>query len=231
MIVLVNSVLLDDVSSRHTTVYAPGRTRCNRVYGIMGHMITTLTGVVAEKTLDEVVLDVAGVGYGLLVTTEDYGRLISGEQAKLYVHEHIRENAHDLFGFMKLDTKQLFELLLGVNGVGPKMALSVLNTGNSNDVRAAIASGDTKSIQKASGVGKRVAERIVVDLKDKVGLSGVDLATTGILQSDAQLLKDEAVEALVTLGYTAADAAAALLSVDKDLPTEDRIKQALKQKG
>lgn len=191
-------------------------------------MIATLTGVVAEKTLDEVVLDVNGVGYGLLVTTEDHGRLGAGEKAKLYVHEHIRENSHDLFGFTTTDTKKLFELLLGVNGVGPKMALSVLNTGTANDVRAAIASGDVKSIQKASGVGKRVAERIVVDLKDKVGLEGIDLAATGLLQSDANLLKDEAVEALVALGYTAADAASALTSVGKDLPIEDRIKQALK---
>lgn len=191
-------------------------------------MIATLAGVVAEKTADEVVLDVSGVGYGLLVTNEDYGRLGSGDLAKVYVYEHIRETAHDLFGFLSLDTKELFVLLLGVNGVGPKMALSVLNAGTANDVRAAIASADTKSIQKANGVGKRVAERIVVELKDKVGLSGVDLSTTGILQSDASLLKDEAVEALVALGYTAADASTALAPIDKTLPTEERIKQALK---
>jgi len=194
-------------------------------------MIATLTGVVAEKTIDMVVLDVHGVGYGLLVTNEDYGRLTIGDKVKVYIYEHIRENAYDLYGFTSLDTKQLFELLLGVNGVGPKMALSVLNTGSAGDVRVAIASGDVKSIQKASGVGKRVAERIVVELKDKVGLEGVDLATTGILQSDAQLLKDEAVEALVVLGYTPADAAAALSSIDKSLPTEDRIKMALKARA
>ena len=194
-------------------------------------MIATLMGVVAEKGMDAVVLDVGGVGYGLLVTAEDHGRVSSGERVKLYVYEHIRENAHDLYGFVGLDAKQLFEQLLGVNGVGPKMALNVLNTGSANDVRVAIASGDTKSIQMASGVGKRVAERIVVELKDKVGLSGVDLGTTGILQSDANLLKDEAVEALVALGYTAADAAAALSPIDKTLSTEDRIKQALRQKG
>ena len=194
-------------------------------------MIATLTGVVSEKTLDQLVLDVGGVGYGLLVTVEDYGLLGMSDRAKLYVYEHIRENAHDLFGFLNLDTKQLFELLLGVNGVGPKMALSVLNTGSANAVRAAIASGDVKSIQKANGVGKRVAERIVVDLKDKVGLEGVDLGATGMLVSDANLLRDEAVEALVALGYTPADAASALLQVPKDLPVEDRIKQALKQRG
>jgi len=194
-------------------------------------MIATLTGVVAEKTIDQVILDVSGVGYGLLVNTEDYARLGSGDLAKLYIYEHIRENAHDLFGFMTPDTKQLFELLLGVNGVGPKMALSVLNTGTANDVRAAIAGGDTKSIQKANGVGKRVAERIVVDLKDKVGLQGVDLAMTGMLQSERTLTADEAAAALVALGYTPQDAAAALHDVDPALPTEERIKLALKQKN
>ena len=191
-------------------------------------MIATLKGTVTEKTLDQVVLEVHGVGYGLLVTAEDHGRLQSGEQAKVYVYEHIRENSFDLFGFVTLDTKQLFEQLLSVNGVGPKMALSVLNAGNSNDVRAAIASGDTKSIQKANGVGKRVAERIVVELKDKVGLEGVDLGTTGLLQSNAAIVKDDAAQALVALGYTPVDAAQALASVDAALPTEERIKQALR---
>jgi holliday junction DNA helicase RuvA len=192
-------------------------------------MIATLTGVVSEKTVDEVVLDVRGVGYGLFVTFEDHGRLNSGDQSKLYIYEHIRENSHDLFGFTSLDIKRLFVQLLGVNGVGPKMALSVLNTGPANAVRAAIASGDVKSIQKASGVGKRVAERIVVELKDKVGLEGVDLSSTGLLQGDATLLQDEAVEALVSLGYAPADAAAALAQVPKDLPTPERVKQALKR--
>jgi len=191
-------------------------------------MIATLTGKVAEKIADIVVLDVGGVGYGLLVTGEDFGALATGSQAKLYVYEHIREQAHDLFGFVSLDTKQLFEQLLGVNGVGPKMALSVLSVGNSSEVRSAIAGGDTKFIQMAQGVGKRVAERIVVDLKDKVGLEGVELAGTNMLQSDALLRKDDAVEALVSLGFSTQDAANALAKVPAELPTEDRIKLALR---
>lgn len=191
-------------------------------------MIATLTGQVAEKIADVVVLNVGGVGYGLLVTNEDFGRLAIGATMKVHVYEHIREQAHDLFGFVSLDTKQLFEQLLGVNGVGPKMALSVLSIGNVGEVRTAIAGGDTKFIQGAQGVGKRVAERIVVDLKDKVGLEGVELSTTGMLQSDSLLRKDDAVEALVSLGFSAQDAAAALAAVPADLPTEDRIKMALK---
>ncbi len=191
-------------------------------------MIATLNGVISEKLPDQVVLDVNGVGYGLNVTNEDFGRLATGQKAKVYVYEHIREQSHDLFGFVTIDTKKLFEQLLGVNGVGPKMALAVLSVGSGSDVRIAIAGGDTKYIQQASGVGKRVAERIVVELKDKVGLEGVDLATTGMLQGESLLLKDEAVEALVSLGYTAQDAAAALQKVDSSLTTEERIKLALK---
>lgn len=191
-------------------------------------MIATLQGVVSEKLSDMVVLDVQGVGYGLLVPAEEFGRLATGEPAKLYVYEHIREQSHDLFGFLSKDTKALFEQLLEVNGVGPKMALNVLSIGTAQSVRTAIAGGDVKFIQQANGVGKRVAERLVVDLKDKVGLAGVDLASTGLLQSEDALLQDEAVEALVALGYTPADAAKALQSVSSSLPTEERIKQALK---
>jgi Holliday junction DNA helicase RuvA len=191
-------------------------------------MIATLTGVVSEKLADMVVLDVQGVGYGLAVTLEDLGRLDTGEQTKVYVHEHIREQGYDLFGFISRDTKALFEQFLGVNGIGPKMALNMLSIGNEQEVRQAIASGDTKFISQANGVGKRVAERVVVELKDKVGLVGVDLESTGMLQATDTLMKDEAVEALVALGYSPADAAAALQKVDSELSTEERIKLALK---
>ena len=191
-------------------------------------MIETISGVVSEKLADIVVLDVQGIGYGLYVTAEDHGKLVSGEQIRVYVYEHIREQSHDLFAFLTRDTKNLFEQLLEVNGVGPKMALNMLSIGSATDVRQAIADGDVKFIQHANGVGKRVAERVVVDLKDKVGLVGVDLESTGMLQSEGKLMKDEAIEALVSLGYTTADAATALQDVDPKLPAEDRIKQALK---
>jgi Holliday junction DNA helicase RuvA len=191
-------------------------------------MIATLSGVISEKLTDRVVVDVHGVGYGVYVTAEDQGRLVTGESAKVYIYEHVREQAHDLFGFLTRDTQMLFEQLLDVNGVGPKMALNVLSIGSSSDVRTAIAGGDVKFIQQANGVGKKVAERVVVELKDKVGLASVDLETTGLLQATDTLLKDEAIEALVALGYTAADAAQALQKVDPELPTEERIKLALK---
>lgn len=191
-------------------------------------MIATLNGIVSEKLNDVVVLDVAGVGYGLLVPAGDYGILTTGEPARLYVYEHIREQSHDLFGFLTRDTQSFFQQLLEVNGVGPKMALNMLSIGSTSEVRQAIAAGDVKFIQRANGVGKRVAERVVVELKDKVGLVGVDLASSGLLQGESSVSGDEAVEALTSLGYTVADAAKALANIDNTLPTEDRVKQALK---
>ncbi len=190
-------------------------------------MIATLYGRVSEKLEELVVLEVGGVGYGLLVCAQDYGKLVVGKDAKLYIYENIREQAYDLFGFTELSTKKLFEQLLGVKNVGPKVALAILDIGNGDEVRSAIASGDVKRLQTAKGVGKRAAEQVVVELRDKVGqvVSGNAediVGRSGISQSD------EAAQALVALGYSEADALTALVKVDKDLPLEDRIKQALR---
>lgn len=189
-------------------------------------MITTLTGTVAERVDDIVVLDVAGVGYGLWVTNEDAAVLSAGKQAKVYVYEHIREQSHDLFGFVSLDTKRLFEKLLSVNGVGPKMALAILSVGNAGEVRLAIAEGNVKYLQAASGVGKKVAERVVVDLKDKVGLVASDGATSFL--SVPSNVNDDAHAALVALGYPAQVASELLAGVDSNLSVEERINSALK---
>lgn len=189
-------------------------------------MIATLNGEISEKLAEVVVLNVGGVGYGVFVTSEDYGKLKTGDNTKLYIYEHIRESNHDLFGFSRQETKKLFELLLGVNGVGPKMALGILSLGNSDEVKQAIAGGDVKFIQSSSGVGKKVAERVVVDLKDKVGLASADLG--GILMSNETVQKDDAIQALVSLGYDTTDAMELLKDVPADLSTEDRVKQALR---
>ena len=166
-------------------------------------------------------------GYGVQVTSEDFGRLAQGATAKVYLHEHIREQSHDLFGFVQLDTKKLFEQLLGVKNVGPKVALAVLDIGPAARVRGAIAAGDVKLLQSAKGVGKRAAEQIVVELRDKVGLAAGE-AAEDIINRPGINTNDEAVEALVALGYTPQDAATALHKIDPDLPVEDRIKLALK---
>lgn len=188
-------------------------------------MIALLEGIVAEKTQDIIIVSCNGVGYGVWVTIEDYGRLNNGDGVRLYIYEHIREQSHDLFGFVDVSTKQLFELLLTVNGVGPKMAINVLSVGRADDVRKSIAAGDVTLLKTASGVGKRVAERIIVDLKDKVGFeSSTDLDgfSIGSITSG-----DEAYDALLSLGFSAIDAQKALKGVDKNLDVEQRIKLAL----
>lgn len=189
-------------------------------------MIASLEGLVTEKSGDMVILECAGVGYGVFVSFEDFGALKVGNPAKLYVHESIRDNAHDLFGFRTVEAKQLFEQLLSVKGIGPKMALAMLSVASLSHVRQAIAAGDIKFISQAKGVGRRAAERVVVDLKDKVGLPASEEATE-FLTTTADP-GDEALQGLVALGYSVQDAAEALKKVDKKLSPAERIKTALK---
>lgn len=188
-------------------------------------MIATLRGTITEKDAG-VVIECGGVGYGVLVTLSDFGVLHTGEDTKLYIYEHIKEDAHSLFGFISQDTKKLFEKLLGVKNVGPKVALSVLDVGPVNSVRVAIAEGDVKLLQTAKGVGKRAAEQIVVELRDKMG-SPVGDAAESLINRAGINQGDEALQALVSLGYTENDAAAVLVDIDPLLPVEERIKKAL----
>lgn len=188
-------------------------------------MISYLNGAVTEKGLHQVVLDVGGVGYGVFMTAEDVNKLALKDKVKVHIYEYVREQAYDLYGFLDAKTKQLFVQLLDVNGVGPRMALNMLSIGPVDQVKQAIAEGEVKYLQQASGVGKRVAERVVVDLKDKIGLFASDDAL-GFLKDGA--ISDEAMQALVELGYSPGDAAKALQKVDKKLPTEERVRQALK---
>ncbi len=190
-------------------------------------MIATLRGNVSERIGSTLVIDVNGIGYGLIVTSSDFG--VKETEAKFYIYEHVRENAYDLYGFLTLDSKKLFEQLLSVKNVGPKAAMAVLDVGDTNLVRSSIASGDVKFLQTAKGVGRRAAEQIVVELRDKVGAL-VTEGAEGIVNRAGVNVQDEAVEALISLGYTPQDAAIALESIDKELSPEERIKQALKAK-
>ncbi len=190
-------------------------------------MIATLMGKIDEKRVDgSVVIDVSGVGYGVYVTVSDFNFVLVGGQTKIYIHEHIREDSHDLFGFLHGSTKVLFEQLLSVKNVGPKVALAVLGIGTGDDVKAAIAAGDVKFLQTAKGVGKRAAEQIVVELRDKVGLVASSDAEYLVTRGGINLA-DEAVMALVALGYSESDAQSSLQNVSTDLPLEERIKKAL----
>lgn len=190
-------------------------------------MISYLFGEVVSKDIDSVVVDVANVGYEVRVSVIDYDHLEIGSKQKIYIHEHIREDTHDLFGFVTLARKQLFNQLLSVKNVGPKVALAVLSIGPESVVKAAIAQGDVKVLQSAKGVGKRAAEQMVVELRDKVGLVSTSEAENIVTRGGVNL-DDDALQALVALGYSEIDAQKILDKIDPSLSTEERIKQALK---
>jgi Holliday junction DNA helicase RuvA len=190
-------------------------------------MIAHVSGIVAEKFNSSVIVDVNGVGYEIAVALGDYEHALLNEPVKFYTHHHIREQSQELFGFTSLAAKKLFEMLITVQGVGPKAALAILSLGDSEVVRNAIANGDVLFITKASGVGKRIAERVVVDLTDKVGLPiRTSVTQAGLTQEISH--SDEALEALMALGYNLNDATRALEGISMDLSTADRVTQALK---
>jgi holliday junction DNA helicase RuvA len=190
-------------------------------------MIAHVFGIVAEKFNSSVIVDVHGVGYEVAVALGDFEQAHLNESVKFYTHHHIREQSQELFGFTSLAAKKLFEMLITVQGVGPKAALAILSLGESETVRNAIAQGDAAFITKASGVGKRIAERVVVDLTDKVGLAiRTNVDTAGV--SHQMNHNDEALEALMALGYSLNDATRALEGVSTDLSTADRVTLALK---
>ncbi len=191
-------------------------------------MIASINGVVEDKGADRVIINAAGIGYELFVTNSSLANLAKDKEAKLYVKEQIKEDAHDLYGFDSIEEKHLFEKLLSVKNVGPKVALAVLNIGSSDKVGQAIAGGEVKLLQTAKGVGRRAAEQIVVELRDKVGLISTVAAEAVVGRSGNDIEKDEAVQALVSLGYSIYDANTALAGVDSSLSTEARIKQALR---
>lgn len=191
-------------------------------------MIAHVKGVVAEKFAGSVVIDVHGIGYEVAVPLGDYEAVTLDVETKFYTHHHVREQAEELFGFSTLAAKKLFELLITVQGVGPKAALAILGLGDAEAVRNAIASDDSSFIQKATGVGKKTAERVAVDLRDKVGVPTHYGRKDAPVQTELDT-NDEALEALMALGYNLADATKALEGIDPTLPTAKRVTQALKQ--
>lgn len=191
-------------------------------------MIAHVFGKVAEKFNGSLVIDVHGVGYEVSVATNDFDAVILDQEVKFYTYHHVREQSEELFGFSSLAAKKLFEMLITVQGVGPKAALAILSLGDAEQVRNAIANADSSFVQKATGVGKKTAERVVVDLSDKVGLPTHYGRAEEPLQTELNT-SDEALEALMALGYTLADATKALENVDVNLPTAQRVTEALKR--
>ena len=192
-------------------------------------MIAYIIGTVVEKYGNSLVIDVHGVGYEMMVATPDYEAALLSEERQFYTHHAVRENAEELYGFSTLAAKKIFELLLSVQGIGPKAAIAILSLADAEEVRNAIANSDVAFISKASGVGKKSAERVALELAEKVGTPSKYGATEVKYGKAVSAEPDEALDALIALGFPLKEATAALENIDKTLPVEDRIRLALKR--
>lgn len=190
-------------------------------------MIAHIKGKIAEKFNNSVIVDVNGVGYEIALTSLDFEDTNLDEERKFYTYHKISENSEDLYGFSTLAAKKIFELLISVNGVGPKAGMAILSLATPEEVRNAIANADVAFVSKAAGVGKKSAERVIVDLRDKVGVPS-HYGATEIIGTGATEEHDEALDALMALGFPLKEATEALANVDKNLSTEQRVKEALK---
>lgn len=195
-------------------------------------MITYLKGKIVDKRPTRIVVDVGGVGYEVLIPLSSYDRLpMVDESCCILTYDHIREDNHQLFGFMTEDERVMFVLLMGISGIGPKLALSALSGMSVRDLKSAISDGDTKRLSSISGVGKKVAERMVVELRDKMG-GGDDLgALDRMVLSGGDAISRDSVMALMSLGYQQAVAckmvAVVMKDADEGMLLEDVIKKAL----
>lgn len=186
-------------------------------------MIGHISGKILHHDLTYIIVEAGGIGYKVYTTTGTLST--TSEEASLWTYLVVREQALDLYGFQTREDLSLFELLLTVSGVGPKSALAILSVARTQDLKRAIASGETSHLTSVSGIGKKVAHKIVLELKDKILDMPSEDGTT--LSSEV-----EALEALKSLGYREADAREALRAIENpDLGTNERITQALKHLG
>ncbi|MBR3131678.1 Holliday junction branch migration protein RuvA [Candidatus Saccharibacteria bacterium] len=192
-------------------------------------MISHIKGVLEEKFNNSIIVDVHGVGYEVNLSAPDFESLKLGDSVKLYTYQKVSESEIALYGFLSLAAKKLFELLISVNGVGPKAAMSILSLASPEEVRNAIANADSAFVAKAPGVGKKSAERVIVDLSDKVGLP-THYGTTLMRTPGSRPKNDEALDALIALGFPLKEATAALERVDPNLPVSQRVRLALRSK-
>jgi len=171
-------------------------------------MITFLEGIIEDKQPTHLVLNVGGVGYEVVISLNSYDHLpVAGQRVRVLIHDHIREDAHVLFGFMTEDERRVFALLLSVSGIGPKTALSVLSGMSVREVKVAIKDADIKRLSSISGIGKKTAERMVVELRDKFTSGEVlEAASAGAPGMESDVRLRDAVLALISLGYKRAEA-------------------------
>ena len=194
-------------------------------------MLYYVSGTVAVLEPGLAVIDCGGVGYGCRVTAYTAAQLKLNQQAKLYITESIREDAFDLYGFSSREEQRCYELLISVNGVGPKAAMAILSAGPQN-FTLAVMTGDEKLLTAAQGVGKKIAQRIILELKDKMGGSNMALDfSAGPAITAAPAASNHATlanAALQELGYSPAEISAALKGVDPNASTEEMVRYALR---
>ena len=199
-------------------------------------MYAYLKGTIEEITEDNLVLEVKQIGYNIKVSARTVNALQGiGSFVKIYTYTLIREDSFSLYGFLTRDDLNIFKKLITVNGIGPKGGLAILSIMSADELRFAIISGDAKAISKAPGIGAKTAERVILDLKDKVSLDEAlapkdEVSTVSLSGEDNNNGKNEAIEALVALGYSASDALRAVkqVSITEDSSVEEILKAALK---
>lgn len=203
-------------------------------------MYAYIKGTLEEIMEDAVVVETGGIGYNVKVSTTTADLLPGiGSEVKIYTYTLVREDAFSLYGFLTRDDLEVFKKLITVSGIGPKGGLAILSVMSADALRFAVMAGDAKAIAKAPGIGAKTAERVILDLRDKIsledtlrGLGGPadKSGTSANIQAADNVMKREAIEALVALGYSASDATAAVKKVkmQEDTTVEDILKQALK---
>jgi Holliday junction DNA helicase RuvA len=190
-------------------------------------MIARIEGTIIHKTDKFLVVDVAGIGYKVFVTSDTISSLEQGTPGAFWTYTAVRENSLDLYGFSTIDEMSFFELLLDVSGIGPKSALAILTVASIDTLKKAIATGDTSYLNKVSGIGRKTAEKIVIELRDKLQAHKGEDGAVSPLRGDSDV-----VEALKSLGYSQNDARDVLKKVPHTIEgTNARIKEALKILG
>ena len=200
-------------------------------------MIAYVNGIVGDITGDNVVIDVGGIGYNVKISADTAARLPgTGEPVKLYTYTSVREDAFLLYGFLTRSDLEIFKKLITVNGIGPKGGLSILSVMDADDLRFAIMSGDSKAISKAPGIGPKTAQRVILDLKDKIEIDDTmiskEMDSYGVNPMAADSAqKQEAVAALVSLGYGQAESLKAVNSIEgiEEMDSGEVLKAALKK--
>ena len=189
-----------------------------------------IKGKLAHKDTDFVVIDAGGVGYKIntsLTSMQLFGEM--GGEAMAYTYLHVREDVQDLYGFATKEEREMFLRLLAISGVGPKAALSILSVATPSKLAVAVLTSDVKLITKASGVGPKMAQRVILELKDKLKDSDLNIDEADAIEADMSQAdgKNDAISALVVLGYSATEAQQAVKNIDGSLDTEEIVKKAL----